>query len=292
MMTECPYPKGKCRVKWVTTEWLQDHLDDKKMMIVDIQPNIHDYIQEHIPGAVYMEEGFLRSYFKRRPGVWAPPEQIESAFGRLGIKPQLPVVVYTGEGQVKHWGDGLEQCMAAYSLVRYGHDNVLILDGGIDKWRNEKREVTKVFPERSETEFLAEVRDEYFMGYQELKEIKDNDDVVLLDARPAATYEGQGPWSKPGHIPGAMGFPWRKLMTDENPRQLKPENVLLDMIEKAGITKDKLIICSCGTGREATNEFNLFKFYLQYPRVKLHEGGFLEWTSYPENPTVIGKDPR
>jgi thiosulfate/3-mercaptopyruvate sulfurtransferase len=64
------------------------------------------------------------------------------------------------------------------------------------------------------------------------------------------------------------------------------------MIEKAGITKDKLIICSCGTGREATNEFNLFKFYLQYPRVKLHEGGFLEWTSYPENPTVIGKDPR
>ncbi len=79
MMTECPYPKGKCRIKWVTTEWLQDHLNDKKMMIVDIQPNIHDYIQEHIPGAVYMEEGCLRTFFKRRAGVWAAPEQIESA---------------------------------------------------------------------------------------------------------------------------------------------------------------------------------------------------------------------
>ncbi len=292
MMTECPSPKGKCRIKWVSTEWLQDHLDDKKMMIVDVQPNIHDYIQEHIPGSVYMEEGCLRTFFKRRAGVWAAPEQIESAFGRLGIKPELPVVVYTGEGQYKHWGDGLEQTMAAYSLVRYGHDNVMILDGGIDKWRNEKREVTKVQPERNESDFLAEVRDEYFMQYQELLDVKDNDDVVLLDARPPATYEGWGPWIKPGHIPGAIGFPWRKLMADDNPRQLKPDNVLMDMIENAGITKDKLVICSCGTGREATNEFNLFKFYLQYPRVKLHEGGFLEWTSYPENETVTGKNPR
>ena len=117
MMTECPYPKGKCRIKWISTEWLQDHLDDQKMMIVDVQPNIHDYIIEHIPGAVYLEEGCLRTFFKRRPGVWAPPEQIEAAFGRTGIKPELPLVVYTGEGQFKHWGDGLEQCMAAYSLV-------------------------------------------------------------------------------------------------------------------------------------------------------------------------------
>ena len=169
--------------QWVTTEWLQDHLNDKKMMIVDIQPNIHDYIQEHIPGAVYMEEGCLRTFFKRRAGVGPPPE-IESAFGRLGIKPELPVVVYTGEGQYKHWGDGLEQTMAAYSLARYGHDNVMILDGGIDKWRNEKREVTKVMPERNESDFLVEVRDKYFMEYKELKQVKDNDDVVLLDARP------------------------------------------------------------------------------------------------------------
>jgi thiosulfate/3-mercaptopyruvate sulfurtransferase len=168
----------------------------------------------------------------------------------------------------------------------------MILDGGIDKWRNEKREVTKVQPERDESDFLAEVRDEYFMQYQELLDVKDNDDVVLLDARPPSTYEGWGPWIKPGHIPGAIGFPWRKLMADDNPRQLKADNVLMDMIEKAGITKDKLVICSCGTGREATNEFNLFKFYLQYPRVKLHEGGFLEWASYPENETVTGKNPR
>ncbi len=98
--------------------------------------------------------------------------------------------------------------------------------------------------------------------------------------------------SSPVTYPGAVNFPWRKLMADDNPRQLKPDDVLMEMIEKAGITKDKTVICSCGTGREATEEFNLFKFYLQYPRVKIHEGAFSEWVSYPENETVTGKNPR
>lgn len=64
------------------------------------------------------------------------------------------------------------------------------------------------------------------------------------------------------------------------------------MLEEHRVVPEKMIICSCGTGREATNEFLLLKFYLGYPRVRLHEGAFTEWVSYPENPTVIGKNPR
>ncbi|MFY9195194.1 MAG: rhodanese-like domain-containing protein, partial [Methanoculleus sp.] len=51
--TNAPYPRGDGVVKLVTTEWLADHLDDDDLVILDIQPNVHDYIQEHIPGAVY-----------------------------------------------------------------------------------------------------------------------------------------------------------------------------------------------------------------------------------------------
>jgi len=29
-------------------------------MILDVQPDLHDYINRHIPGAVYMNEGLLR----------------------------------------------------------------------------------------------------------------------------------------------------------------------------------------------------------------------------------------
>jgi thiosulfate/3-mercaptopyruvate sulfurtransferase len=192
---------------------------------------------------------------------------------------------------VKGFGDGLEQTMMAYGLTRNGHDQVYILNGGLEKWKAENRPLTQDFPKLETGNFKGEVRD-YFIPYEEFKATKDRDDVVLLDARPPAVYEGKGPWRKGGHIPGAINLPWASLMSPDNTRLLKPDEEIMTKVEAAGATKDKLIICSCGTGREATNEFNLFKWYLGYPRVKIHEGAFTEWTSYPENPTVLGKNPR
>ena len=108
--------------------------------------------------------------------------------------------------------------------------------------------------------------------------MKDRPDVILLDARPSPVYEGQGPWIKPGHIPGAVSLPWKSLMDDKNKKLLKPDDQIKAILAEKKITPDKNIICSCGTGREATNEFCLFKFYLKYPKVKIYEGSFTEWT--------------
>jgi len=285
-----PYPQGDSKVKWVSPEWLEQHIDDD-MAIIDCQPNIHDYIQEHIPGAVYLNEEFLRASLKGMPNVFSAKEVVGATFRRVGVSMRRPVLVYTGVGQYKKWGDGLEQTNMAYGLSRYGHDRVYILDGGIDRWRKEGRKLSQIFPKLSEGDFEETVRSDYYIEYQEFKAIKDRPDVLVLDARPTAFYEGQGPWIKPGHIPGAISFPWANLMTD-NKRELKPEDEMVKMLEGAGITKDKTIITSCGTGREQTNEFLLLKFYFGFPKVKGHEGAFTEWTSYPENPTVLGKSPR
>jgi thiosulfate/3-mercaptopyruvate sulfurtransferase len=286
-----PYPSGEGKVRWVSTDWLDKHLDDD-MLIMDVQPNIHDYLQEHIPGAVYLNENFIRAYGVTRPGVFLPAEVVGPYFRRAGVTKDRPVVVYTGKGPFKGWGDGLEQTMMSYSLARYGHDNVLVLDGGIDKWKGEGREIEQLFPVIEMGDFEPTVRNEYFIEYEEFKKTKDRDDVILLDARPPAFYEGGGPWGRPGHIPGAISLPWATLMTKENTRKLKPHEEILSIIEEKGITKDKLVICSCGTGREATNEFILFRWYLGYPKVKIYEGSFTEWISYLDNPTVKGKDPR
>lgn len=290
MKKEYPYSEGI--VKWVSTDWLEEHLEDKGLMILDVQPNIHDYIHEHIHGAVYMSEGLLRVPFKGLPGKYVPPEAIEPILRRLGLKSNIPVVVYTGTGAFKGWGDGLEQTMVAYSLARFAHNNIYILDGGLDKWKEEGRSLTKLFPRVEESDFTVQVRPEYFIEYEEFKRTKDDEDVILLDARPPAMYEGQGPWMKPGHIPGAVNLPWANLMDDKNKRLLKPDDDIKALLNARGIEPDKTIICSCGTGREATNEFLLFKWYLAYPEVRIYEGSFTEWTSYPENPTVTGKNPR
>ena len=182
--------------------------------------------------------------------------------------------------------------MVAYSLARFGHDNIHVLDGGIDKWKQEGKPLTKVFPKIEDSNFKAKARREFYVEYEEFKKMKDREDVILLDARPSNVYEGQGPWVKPGHIPGAINLPWASLMDEKNKKLLKPDEEIQSILKTHGVSPDKTIICSCGTGREATNEFLLFKFYLGYPNVKIYEGSFTEWTAYPENPTVVGKNPR
>jgi len=291
MERDYSYPAGEGVVKWVSTDWLEEHLNDK-IMILDVQPNVHDYIMEHIPGAIYMNEGLLRVQSGRNPAAYVPPEAIEPSFQSMGLDPDVPVVVYTGTGAFTGLGNGLEQTHAAYCLARYGHSNVYVLDGGLDKWREDGRPLTKVFLEVESSRFqVVDRSDEYAIGMEELKEIKDNDDVVLLDARPARHYEGQGPWIKPGHIPGAVNLPWVSLMDDDNARLLKPDAEITSILEEHGITPDKTIICSCGTSREATAEFVLLKWYFGYPDVRIYEGSFTEWSAYPENPIVTGPNP-
>jgi thiosulfate/3-mercaptopyruvate sulfurtransferase len=286
------YPFGKSIVKWVSTDWLQDHIGDDDLMILDTQPNVHDYIQEHIPGAVYFNELLLRVPLQGIPAKYVPPSVVQSLFRRIGLRADVPVVVYTGTGPFKGWGDGLEQTMLAYSLARFGHEQIYVLDGGIDKWKAEQRPMDQEFPEVKESDFQARVRSAFYVEYESFKSMKDRADVILLDARPANVYEGQGPWRKPGHIPGAVNLPWKSLMTEGNPRLLKSDDEIHAILREHEVTPDKTVICSCGTGREATNEFLLFKWYLGYPKVLLHEGAFTEWTAYPENETVTGPSPR
>jgi thiosulfate/3-mercaptopyruvate sulfurtransferase len=294
MGKQYPFPSGKGKVKWISTEWVEDHLDE--LMILDVQPNIHDYILEHIPGARYVNEGLLRIHLHRQPAMYVPEESIQVLFRRVGLEPDTPVVIYTGPGPFSTgtagMGDGLEQTMMAYSLARFGHNSVHVLDGGFDKWKEEGRPVTKEFPEIDESRFTTRVRSEYFVEYNEFKRIKDRDDTILLDARPPGAYEGAAVWIKPGHIPGAVNLPWKSLMDPTNTKLLKSDDEIHAVLTEKGVTKDKTVICSCGTGREATNEFILLNWYLQYPKVVIYEGSFTEWSSYPENPTVAGKNPR
>jgi len=287
-----PYPRGAGKVKLVTADWLADHLHDTDLTIVDVQPDVHDYIREHIPGAVYLTEGVLRVSDRGFPTSYSPNACLQESFRRAGLEADSPVVVYTGKGAFSGRGDGLAQTMMAYTLAKYGHNTVYILDGGIDGWKSEGRDLSQAFPAVEPSGFTVEARDEYAIGYDEFRQIKDNDDVIVLDARPAKVYEGQGPWRMRGHIPGAVSLPWRSLMDDANPALLKPNADLDIALKEHGVDRSRTIISTCATGREATNEFVLLKWLYLYPSVRLYEGSFTEWSAYPDNPVVEGPEPR
>ncbi|TFF91697.1 sulfurtransferase [Candidatus Thorarchaeota archaeon] len=285
---ETPYGFGD--LKWVSTNWLEERLDE--IRVIDIQPDIHDYIKAHIPGAVYFAQKLLRVPEHGRPGVYIEPEQFEALMSRIGVNNDTPVVIYTGIGLHSGIGDGLDQPMLAYTLMRFGHKEVYLLDGGFDKWVREGKLVTQEFPEIKPTKFKAKVNKGMYVDLQQVEKMKDKDDVVLLDARPGNWYKGEdSPWIRDGHIPGAVNLPWKTLMHPENAAELKPVEEIRKLAEEVGATKDKTIICSCGTGREATNEYTIFKHLLDYPDVKLYEGSFTEWTMDPDRPVATGTKP-
>lgn len=291
-----PYPPGKSLVKWVSPDWLDQHLKDDDLMILDIQPNVHDYIMGHIPGAIYMNEGLLRVNRGGQPAVFISPQTAQGLFSRLGLQPDRKVLVYTGAGPYSKCaaglGDGLEQTMVAYALARFGHERILLLDGGIEGWLGARKKLTKVFPRTEVSDFPVILRREYFVEYEDFLDLKDREDTILFDARPTPSYEGQAMWIKPGHIPGAHSLPWRSLMDDKNSRLMRADSDYQAILGRFPLRSDKTVIVYCGTGREATNEFVFFKWYLGHPKVKIYEGSFTEWSSYPDNPTVTGPSPR
>jgi thiosulfate/3-mercaptopyruvate sulfurtransferase len=286
-----PYPLGETSVRWVSTDWLNEHLDEHELMILDAQPDLYDYVQQHIPGASYLSERVLRASMNGLPARYISPESIQSIVRNIGVRADLPVVVYTGTGAFRVQGDGAEQFMVAYTLARFGHDKVYILDGGLDKWKEEDKILTKVFPRVKASKFKVRINYDLFVDYEEFKRMRDQRGILHLDTRPSKYYEGEGPWIRLGHIPGAINLPWTELIDEKNSRLLKPGSDLRRVFEDCGATPDKNIVLSCGTGRHAAVPFLLLRYYLGYTNVRLYEGSFTEWTSYPENPTLTGKSP-
>ena len=283
-------------IKWISPEWLEAHLKDTSLIVIDSRPNTHAYFTDHIPGAIHLHEALLRMHISGIPVRWIPPELAQVLFCTLGLEQNRPIVVYS-ESRPKNSpatvaGDGLEAGFIAYSLVRFGYRHVMILDGGLGQWRAEGRPLAQDFGVTSPSGFTVEILIDLFIGYEECVRIKDDPDVILLDTRPAAWYEGAGPWRKPGHIPGAVNLPSQHLMDPDNSTLLKPAGEIRTILAGLGITPEKTIICSCGTGRIATSVFLILKWYLGYPDVVMFEGGFTEWVSHAENMTVIGKLPR
>jgi thiosulfate/3-mercaptopyruvate sulfurtransferase len=283
-------------ISWVSAEWLEAHRKDAGMIVIDCRQNSHAYFTDHIPTAIHLNEALLRMHIGGIPVRWIPAGLAQVLFRTLGFEQDAPIVVYSesrlANASATAYGDGLEAAFVAYSLVRFGCRRVMILEGGLDQWRVEGHLLTQDYGESLPSGFTVEMPIDLFIGYEECVRIKDNADVVLLDTRPAVWYESQGPWRKPGHIPGAVNLPATHLFDSHNTTLLKPEKDIRTILTDLGITPEKTVVCSCGTGRTAASVFLILKWYLGYPDVVMYEGGFTEWLSHAENMTVTGRMPR
>lgn len=268
--------------KLISPDWLQSNLNRLDLRIIDMRADVRDYWAGHIPGAVYLDETTLRWPQGGVPGKLIPLDVFVRLLEELGINRKTTIIIYT---EINNY----RATYLAWALDYLGHENWAILEGGFDRWRKEGRPVSQDFPAISRTAYGTKVKvNEDVRATLDQVRNRDPKTTVLVDVRPAELYSGQrGTWKRKGHIKGAVNFFWASVLNEDG--TWKDLTLIKENLASAGITRDKTVIVSCGQGLMASHTYLTLKYLLRFPRVKLYDGSFNEWSNRDELPVETSK---
>jgi thiosulfate/3-mercaptopyruvate sulfurtransferase len=275
----------------VSTEWLAGRLGDPKVVVLHVARERADYDKGHVPGARFVAWGEITATRDGVPNELAPVSDLRKVFERVGVGDDSRVVLY-GDNS------GLSAARAYFTLDYLGHgERAALLDGGLEKWRAERRAVSTEVPEVKAARFTPRVRAASVIGLDVVRDLSwvvtnvPAPDVALIDARPADEYTGAKPGDgvpRGGHIPGAANLFWmQNVASKENP-VLRPAAELRKLYEAAGAAPGRKVVTYCRTGGQASHTYFTAK-YLGYD-VLMYDGSFFEWSNAAGTPVVAGAE--
>jgi thiosulfate/3-mercaptopyruvate sulfurtransferase len=261
----------------VDGEWLQAHLEDRNLRIVDCDPP-DAYKRVHIPGAVNPNDNFMKNPEDRR--FIMTPEQYAAEMARLGIGDDTLVVSYDAAGTTagRFW----------WCLNYYGHPNAKVLNGGWNTWLKQGRPVTMALPQvAASTPFTPRANDAMYATAEHVMANLEKPGFVVLDVRSDGEWEGANMRGnkRQGHMPGAVHLEWTHNLTADDEKRWKDAAELKSMFEAAGVTPDKQVVTVCQGGiRAAQAAFTLA--LLGYGDVRNYDGSFGDWGNRDDTPIV------
>ncbi|MFD1038271.1 sulfurtransferase [Virgibacillus byunsanensis] len=264
---------------------LKKRLENKQnnTVIVDVRFQLNDpdagrkvYLEDHIPGAIYMDlKKDLSGKVEKHGGNHPLPDMnmFANKIGNIGIDHHTTVVIY----------DQSNDMFAArmWWLLHYlGHKKVYVLEGGYERWVSEGNEVTDEIPALETKEFHPVFQEDQVVHIEEVKEKMSDNKAVLLDSRGKDRYLGKSEpmYAKAGHIPGAKNFVWKDVLNEDG--SWKKDDQLKSHF--SSLSKDDEIIVSCGSGVSACPNVLALKA-IGYKNVRLYPGSYSDWISYDEN---------
>ncbi len=273
----------------VSGSWLESHLSDEGLVILESDEDVLLYQTGHIPNSLKIDwhtdlnDSITRDY--------VDGEGFSKLLSKLGIKREDTVVIY---GDKSNW-------WASYALwvfKLFGHEDVRLLDGGRDKWIAEGRELTKeirdvtpsLYPvvQRNDTEIRA-FRDDVFKHFGK----------PLIDVRSPEEYSGERismpsypeeGASRGGHIPSAASVPWSKAANEDQTFRTREELAEI-YLKNAGIGDHSDVIAYCRIGERSSHTWFVLKELLGVEKVRNYDGSWTEWGSLVKVPIAIGTEP-
>jgi thiosulfate/3-mercaptopyruvate sulfurtransferase len=272
----------------VSTDWLATHLNDPKLKIIDASykmPGVlplpaDDFLTGHIPGAVFFDVNTIADPNDPRPHMYPGAEQFARDVSALGISSDDTVVAYDA-------GAWVAAPRAWRMFLSFGHPNVKVLDGGLQKWTAEGRTVVSGAVTPKPGKFQARLDPSYVRSKAQLVGNLETSKEQLVDARPRPRFEGTvaEPWPgrRSGHIPGSRNVPYAELF-DTGTGAMKPLDELRKAFTGAGVDMARPIVTTCGSGVSAL-VLTLALYRLGVRGTALYDGSWAEW-GLPDGPPV------
>jgi thiosulfate/3-mercaptopyruvate sulfurtransferase len=271
----------------VDADWVEAHLGDPHVVIVEVDEDTSAYDKGHIPNAVKVDwkkdlQDPVRRDFVDKTGF-------ESLMSERGISNDDTVVLYGGNN---NWFASY-----AYWYFRlYGHNNVLLLDGGRKKWELDSRELSTEAPERQRTSYTASdqnaslraLRDEVVaaIGKRNLVDVRSPDEFTGRLLAPAHLPQEQA--QRAGHIPTARNVPWSKAANEDG--TFRSDDELRTLYgEEAGLDFSRDTIAYCRIGERSAHTWFVLHELLGLPNVKNYDGSWTEYGSLVGVPIELGE---
>ena len=270
----------------VETQWVQDHLEDPSIRIVEVDENPALYAEAHIPGAIGfdwrkdLQDPVRRDFLDARA--------FGELFGSRGISNDHTIVLY---GDRNNW-------FAAYTywyLKYYGHDAVKLVNGPREKWIAEGRPTSTDVPRHDAETFTARDGDAAIRALREEVLAALDGGTRLVDVRSPQEYSGeliampgyeQEGAQRGGHIPGAASVPWAQAVREDG--TFKSADELAELYGSKGVTNGADIIAYCRIGERSAHTWFVLHELLGRDRVKNYDGSWTEWGNLVNVPIEKG----
>jgi thiosulfate/3-mercaptopyruvate sulfurtransferase len=264
----------------IEVEDLMDIFNHHNVSILDFSKK-EDYDKEHIVGALNIWRTDIEDVSYPYSGIMASKTQIETLFGKLGIKTNYTLIVYDDNGLC-------ESSRLWWILQNYDFKNIKMLHGGISEWKLNNGQVTTDIPEVIPTVFnLPEnPKMQYYVSKEEVKKAL-NTNVVVLDTRTIDEFSGKKKKkgaAKAGRIPNSIHIDWSEAINYSGDKRLNSLKDLERIYSKLNIKKDDPIIVSCHSGVRSSHTTFVLTQLLGYKNVKNYDGSWTEWSYFNDLP--------
>jgi len=279
----------------VTTQWVQDHMKDPNVRILDRQDVFAGedfYAQGHIPNSIRMTTAPIKGM---RLGIqeMLVVKDLIRFLEENGISPDHHVVLVSRSDRFP------AATRALWAMELLGHKKVSVLDGGIDKWKAEKRPMTSDAPRFEKTSYKVNLKRDLLMTGDELagyaggfKELG----IVAVDCRRPEEFAGtkmSRASAKLGRVPGSVNIFFENILIGDDYKEFKSADEIKKIFDSNGITPDKNAVFSCVSGCFGTVAYVGARL-LGFPKASIYDGGWIEWSQkdYPveggEKPGISG----